>query len=122
MLATGGDDVDGVAPDAVSNVDPADGGDQFGDLEVVGDWLELVEWRTGAVAVDHLELGIHRRVSDGDPGGEAVALSLRKGIGAFHLDRVLRRDHHERRVEGVGAPVDGDLALLHALKKRRLSL
>ena len=38
------------------------------------------------------------------------------------LDRVLGRDHHERRSELVGLGVDGDLAFLHALEERGLRL
>jgi len=118
MLACRGDDVDGVAPDAVRDVDPANRRDQFGDLEVIGNRVELVERRSFAVVVDHLELGVDRRVADRNPGGEPVALRLRQRVGAFHLDRVLGRDHHERRIEAVGDPVDGDLPLFHALQQR----
>ncbi len=38
------------------------------------------------------------------------------------LDRVLGGDDHERRGQGVGGAVHGDLALLHALEQRRLGL
>ena len=38
------------------------------------------------------------------------------------LDRVLRRDHHERCLERVRAGVDGHLSLLHRLEERRLRL
>ena len=43
-------------------------------------------------------------------------------VGPLHVDRVLRRQHHERRLEPVGDAVDGDLPLLHALEQRRLRL
>jgi hypothetical protein len=74
-----------------------------------------------AVAVEHRELG-PAPGSPSTPGHEAVALRLGEGVGALHLDRVLGRDHHERRLELVGRAVDGDLALLHALQQRGLGL
>ena len=44
---------------------------------------------------------------------EAIALGLREGVGALHLERVLGRDDHERRRERIGGAVNRDLALLH---------
>ena len=52
-----GDEVDRIGADAVGDVDLPDAGDQLCDLEVVGDGLEVVQWRTRAVRVDHRELG-----------------------------------------------------------------
>ena len=75
-----------------------------------------------AVRLDHLDLGGRAGVAHGQPGHEPVALRLGQRVGALHLDRVLRGDHHERRLERVGRAVDGDLALLHALEQRRLRL
>ena len=72
--------------------------------------------------VEHLELGRRGRVADRDPGGEPVALRLGQRVGPLHLDRVLRRDHHERPLELVGGAVDGDVPLFHALEHRRLGL
>ena len=40
----------------------------------------------------------------------------------FVLDGVLGGDHHERRAEGIGRVVDGDLTLGHRLEQRRLGL
>ncbi len=56
------------------------------------------------------------------PRHEPVALGLGQRVGALHLDRVLRGDDDERRLERVGDAVDGDLPLLHALQQRRLRL
>ena len=36
------------------------------------------------------------------------------------LHRILRRDHHERLRQRPGAPVDGDLQLVHGFEQRRL--
>jgi hypothetical protein len=96
--------------------------DQVPHVEGGGDRFQLVQRGGGAVRVEHLQLGGRRRVPDGDAGGEPVPLRLREGIGALHLDRVLRGDHHERGLQPVGGPVDGDLTLLHAFQQRGLGL
>ncbi len=75
-----------------------------------------------AVHVEHGQLGTGVRVPHGDAGGEPVALRLGERVGAFHLDRVLGGDHHERGLQQVGHPVDGDLPLLHRLQQRGLGL
>ena len=74
------------------------------------------------VRVEHRDLGGLDRVAHRHPRHEAVALRLGQGVGALHLDRVLGRDHHERRLEVVRRVVDGDLPLLHALQQRGLGL
>src|SRR5581483_8824379 len=61
-------------------------------------------------------------VADREPHHEPVELCLRKRIGALVLDRVLRRDDHERLPELVGGRVDRDLALLHRLEEGGLRL
>lgn len=98
------------------------GVDELHDVVRVGHRLEVVQRRDPAVHVQHLQLGLRARITDGDPGHEAVTLRLGQRIGALHLDRVLRRHHHEGAGQFVGLPVDGDLALLHRLQQRRLRL
>ena len=49
---------------------------------------------------------------------EPVELRLGQRVGALHLERVLRREHEERRVERVAVARDGDLVLLHRLEQR----
>src|SRR3712207_8454681 len=51
---------------------------------------------------------------------EAIELGLGQRVGAFQLDRVLRRQHEERAFELVGAAGGGDVVLLHRLEQRRL--
>ena len=75
-----------------------------------------------AVAAEHGELGPRVRVAHRDPGGEPVALRLGQRVRALHLDRVLGRDHHERRLQLVRGAVDRDLPLLHALQQGGLGL
>ena len=72
--------------------------------------------------VEHLRLLGERRVAEREPHREAVELRLRQRIRALVLDRVLRRDRHERPLERIRDAVDGDLALLHALEERGLRL
>src|SRR3546814_6113887 len=51
---------------------------------------------------------------------EAVELSLRQRIGAFLLQRVLRRQHMEGRRQHVRLARHRDAALLHRLQQSRL--
>ena len=93
------------------------------DRRGVGDLVELLGRDVGvALRVEQRELGVAVGVADAQAHEEAVELGLGQGIGALELDRVLRRDHHERRRQRVGVPVDRDLALLHRLEQRRLRL
>src|SRR5262249_14102027 len=61
-------------------------------------------------------------IADRNPHDEAVELRLGKGIGAFQINRVLRSDDQERHLKWEGLPFNRDLALLHCLEQRRLSL
>jgi hypothetical protein len=88
----------------------------------VGDGVELVQGARAAVSFDHFDLVGFAGVADLEPGHEPVALSLGKRICAFHLDRVLGGDHHERCVQLVCRAVDRDLTLLHAFEHCRLGL
>ena len=68
---------------------------------------------------DEVLLGRER---DHDLEQEPVELRLGEGIGALHLERVLRREHEERRIERVALPGDRDLVLLHRLEQAGLGL
>ena len=68
---------------------------------------------------DEVLLGRER---DHDLEEEPVELRLGEGIGALHLERVLGREHEERRVELVALARDRDLVLLHRLEQARLGL
>ncbi len=63
-----------------------------------------------------------RRVVDDELEHEAVDLRLGQRVGALGLDRVLRREHEERRRDVVRLVADRDLALLHHLEQGRLHL
>ncbi len=68
----------------------------------------------------HAPLGEHVGIGDVDLQQEAVELRFGKRIGAFVLERVLRREHVERRRDVVARAGDGDVVLLHRLQQRRL--
>ncbi len=85
-----------------------------GDLCDIADPVPLVG------TLEDLELRALVRVADGGLHQEAVQLCLGKGVGAIHLDGVLRRDDDERVGDEMGVPVDRDLMLLHHLEKGRL--
>ena len=69
-----------------------------------------------------LELLVYRRMVDDDVEHEAIELRFGQRIRAFELDRVLRREHVERLLELIGAPLNRDAVLLHRLEQRRLRL
>ena len=60
------------------------------------------------------------RVADRDRQREPVELPLGQRIRAVLLDRVLGRDHEERRGQRVRHALDRHLPLLHRLQQRRL--
>lgn len=108
--------------DCLGDVHLLHGGDHRRHLGGGDNGGDAAEWRHCLVGLEHVDLGIPVRISHGNPGHEAVALGLRQGIGAFHLDRILRSHHHERLVEVIGGAVHRDLVFLHALKESRLGL
>ena len=63
-----------------------------------------------------------RRIADADPQQEPVELRLGQRVRAFVLDRVLRREDDERRLEQARLALDRDLPLLHRLEQRGLRL
>ena len=65
-------------------------------------------------------LGVAIGIVDVDLHQEAVELRFGQRIGAFLLDRVLRRQHVERLGQIVARAGDGDVLLLHRLQQRRL--
>ena len=65
---------------------------------------------------------VARRRLDAQLEHEAVELRLGQRVRPLHLDRVLRRQHEERRRQRVGLLADRDRLLLHRLEQRRLRL
>ena len=71
---------------------------------------------------DDLHFVVLREVVHHDVEHEAIELRFGQRIGAFQLDRVLRREDQERPLERVLAAAGGDVVLLHRLEQRRLRL
>src|SRR5947209_12659344 len=53
---------------------------------------------------------------------ESIELGFGQWIGAFHFDRVLRRQYEKRLWQGVGSAAGGYPSFLHGFEQRRLSL
>ncbi len=73
-------------------------------------------------ASDDLVLLRTTRVVDGDAHEEPVTLRLGQRVHALGLDRVLRREHEERRRHLVRHTADRHLTLAHDLEQRGLHL
>ena len=71
---------------------------------------------------DDLEFLVLARVADVDVEHEPVELRFGQRIGAFLLDRVLRRQHEERLRQPVLLAAGGHLVLLHRFEQRGLRL
>ena len=76
----------------------------------IGDWLRIISFSLVA------------RDSPYNAHQEAVELRLRQRVRAMVLDRVLRRQHHERRRQRVRVVIHGDLRFVHRFQERRLGL
>ena len=63
-----------------------------------------------------------RRIGDQNLHQEAVELRFGQRIRAFHLDRILRGHHQERRFQFMRGGAAGDRALLHRFQQRGLRL
>ena len=72
--------------------------------------------RDGRHAVQNLQFVRFRRIIHFQFEHETVHLRLRQRIRAFLLDRILRRQHHERIVQFERAVADRHLPFLHRLQ------
>ena len=119
-LPGGFDERDRVADDPRIDVDLVDLGLEGDQAVAVEDLArrEVAAQRPG----DDLGLLGGVRIVEQDLEHEPVELRLGQGIGPLGLDRVLGREHDERRGDRVGRVTDRDLVLLHDLEQRRLDL
>ena len=118
-----GDDVDHVEADRLRDVDLLDRSLHLEQRLPVDERLQLDLVLTALGAVDeHQPLVLAGRIADRHAQQEAVELRLGERIGALVLDRVLRREHEERRPEPARLAFDRHLAFLHRLEQRRLGL
>ncbi len=65
-------------------------------------------------------LGVEVGIVHVDLQQEAIQLGFGQGVGAFLLDRVLRRQNMEGRGQVMAHTGHGDMALLHRLEQGRL--
>ena len=66
-------------------------------------------------------LFVLREVGHDDVEHESIELRFGQRIGAFELDRILRREHEEGRLERIRPPGRSDVVLLHGFEQCRLS-
>ena len=84
--------------------------------------VALARLRLVAIQNQDASLVLDRRVADLDVQQEAIELRLGQRIGAFLLDRVLRRHDHEQVFERIALVADRDLPFFHRFEQRRLHL
>jgi hypothetical protein len=116
------DQVDDVAANRRRDVNELRLPHHLGDRRRVRDGPDVVEGGPGPLGRQDVGLDLGRGISDRESQHEPVQLGLGQRISALVLDRILRRDDHERRAQLVGLRVDRHLPLLHALEQRRLRL
>ena len=78
--------------------------------------------KPAAVRGEQVELVCLVRIRRLDFDHKTVELRFGKRIGAFVLDRVLRRAEQKRLRQRIGNPVDRDAPFFHRLEQRRLRL
>ena len=78
--------------------------------------------RAGGGAREHFGQLIGRRVAHQDLEEEPVKLRFRQRVGAFLVNRVLRRHDEERLDQLAQFAARGDLVLLHGFEQGRLGL
>ena len=124
----------GLAPGA-RRIDQAHGvaGDLLGDGDLAHELLDLEDGGAGqharrllgrrpGRARDDADLFVLRQVGHHDVEHEPIELRLGQRVGAFQLDRVLRREDEERPLERIRPAGGGHVVLLHRLEQRRLRL
>ena len=118
-----GDEIDHVEADRLRDVDVLDCPLHRDQRLCIDDPLERELVLTPLEPpVEHGDLVVAAGVPDRGAEDEPVELRLGERVGAFVLDRVLGREHEERRPEGPCLPVHRDLPFLHRLEEGRLCL
>ena len=108
-------EADGIVPDVRRHKQFRCHGSQFEDLPAVKHGVHLRLDRHSGPLHDRREL-VPLGILNQDLHEEAVQLRLRQRVCAFHFQRVLRRHHQERLLEGVSARPARDRLLLHRLQ------
>ena len=110
-----------VAHHFLGDGDAAHDGVAFKEIRSGEDRLDLFGSGTRGLRDDR-DLFVFAEVIDHDVEHESVELCLGQGIGALHLDRVLRREDKKRLVEDEALAGHGDLFFLHRLEQGGLRL
>ena len=118
---TGQHERDAVAPQVVGDRDSPGQPRKLDDPLAVEDRLGVGLDRFGRAVEDRLHLRGGREL-DQQLEEEPVELRFGERVGSFHLERVLGRQHEERRRQHVRRAGDGDRPLLHRLEQGRLGL
>ena len=92
------------------------------DLLRIDDRRHLQVRRGGRHQIEDLPLLGFLRIADVQLQHEAVELRFGQLIGAFLLERILRRQHEERIGQRIGRFADRDLPFLHRFEQRALHL
>ena len=95
---------------------------QFDDLLRREARRQRFEHATPIGRAEHRALGIAIRIAEAHAQHEAVELRIGQRIGAGEVERILRRDHEERRWQSMGDAVDRHLFLGHRFEQRALRL
>jgi hypothetical protein len=121
--AGGSDEVHAVFAHAVRDVDGFDCSLHLDELPAIDD---RPQFDVVGLALDPTREDVHlamaTRIPEGSTEQEAVELRLGQWIRALVLDRVLRRDDEERRLEPVRDALDRRLSLLHRFEESSLRL
>ena len=118
-----GDEIDDVVADRLGHVDLLDRALHRQERLPVDDALELdVVARALETPLEHPPLVLALGIADAEPDHEAVELRFGQRVRPLVLDRVLRRDHEERRLERMRRVLDRHLPLGHRLEQRGLRL
>ncbi|SLM49057.1 protein of unknown function [Nitrospira japonica] len=130
-MSCGVDEVHDVSGDGVGHMDAGDlapgGQNRVGGNPSVFLFLTVRTWLDprGFFAPHQLQdahFALRVGIIDQHLHQEPVELRLRQGIGAFLLDGILRRQHHEQIRHRMGRTSDGDLPFLHRFEQRGLHL
>ena len=120
VLACALDDLQKIVAHLVVDVDLSDrfaAGDHFGGRD---DRLQIVDRMPMLQPLEHLGFFFEARIAEAEADQEAVELGLGQRKRAFVIDRVLRGDDQERRLERVGLAVDRHAPLGHRFEQGRL--
>src|SRR5690606_14578996 len=90
-------------------------------LFLADDRLNGIQWMSLSRRGKHLEFVLDSRIAEAKPHKKTIELSFWKWERAFMVDRILCRDHQERRVQIVSRSINGDSRFGHGFEQCSLS-